>query len=114
MKELERDQECPYEGCDKTYATEGAVNLHIKLKHNGGNKTDREKLAKSLVYCKAKGIVIPDQLEVNLPPGLVKRAAEQIKQISNIQIQDTDLTHLEKKLQVQNLANEKMMKDMEL
>jgi len=86
MKELERDQPCPYEGCGRSYASEGSLNLHIKGKHNGGNKTDREKLAKSLVYCKAKGIMIPDQLEVNLPPGIVKKAAEQIKQMSNIEI----------------------------
>lgn len=46
---------CPYDGCDKVYASEGALNLHIKNKHNGGNKTEREKLAKSLVYWQAKG-----------------------------------------------------------
>lgn len=76
MNELQRDQVCPYGNCGKYYATEGSLNLHIKLKHNGGNKTDREKLAKSLVYCKAKGINIPEQLEVNLPPGIVKKAAQ--------------------------------------
>jgi hypothetical protein len=77
MNELERDFECPYDGCGKNYASEGALNLHIKTKHNGGNKTDREKLAKSLVYCKAKGINIPE-LQVNLPPGIVQKAATQI------------------------------------
>jgi hypothetical protein len=46
MKELEREQPCPYERCGKQYASEGSLNLHIKEKHNGGNKTDREKLAK--------------------------------------------------------------------
>lgn len=35
------------------------MNLHIKLKHNGGNKTDREKIAKSLVYANAKGLNFP-------------------------------------------------------
>jgi len=76
MNELEREFFCPYDSCGKNYASEGALNLHIKTKHNGGNKTDREKLAKSLVYCKAKGIAInPDQLEVNLPPGIVQKAA---------------------------------------
>ena len=71
MCELEREFSCPYDGCSKVYASEGSLNLHIKIKHNGGNKTDREKLAKSLVYCKAKGIHIPENLEVNLPPGIV-------------------------------------------
>jgi hypothetical protein len=56
MCELSRDFICPYDNCGKNYASEGSLNLHIKIKHNGGNKTDREKLAKSLVYCKAKGI----------------------------------------------------------
>ena len=78
MAMLERDQVCPYEGCDKKYASEGSLNLHIKQKHNGGNKTDREKLAKSLIYCKAKGLNVKDQLNVNLPPGIVLKMAEQL------------------------------------
>jgi hypothetical protein len=76
--ELEKNEECPYDGCTKIYASEGALNLHIKTKHNGGNKTYRETLAKALVIRKSKGYVIPDKLDVNLPPGIVKRAAEQI------------------------------------
>jgi hypothetical protein len=51
------------------------LNLHIKIKHNGGNKTDREKIAKSIVFAKANGMNIPDTLEVNLPPGSVEKAA---------------------------------------
>lgn len=46
---------CPYHGCEKSFASEGALNLHIKTKHNGGNKTDREKLAKALVSRKSQG-----------------------------------------------------------
>jgi hypothetical protein len=91
MSELDRDYDCPYPGCDKVYACEGSMNLHIKIKHNGGNKTDREKLAKSLVYCKAKGINIPGNLEVNLPPGIVSKAAKQIKELSDIHIKTDDL-----------------------
>ena len=49
--------------------------MHIKIKHNGGNKTDREKIAKSLVYAKVNGMLIPENLEVNLPPGSVEKAA---------------------------------------
>ena len=78
MAMLERDQCCPYEGCDKKYASEGSLNLHIKQKHNGGNNTDREKLAKNLIICKAKGIIIPEKLEINLPPGIVKEKAQMI------------------------------------
>lgn len=56
------------------------MNLHIKLKHNGGNKTDREKIAKSIVYAKATGLNLPtDQLtaNLNLPPGIIYTVAEQ-------------------------------------
>jgi hypothetical protein len=51
------------------------LNLHIKIKHNGGNKTDREKIAKSIVFAKANGLTLPDQMELNLPPGSVEKAA---------------------------------------
>lgn len=78
MSELNREFTCPYGDCNKTYASEGALNNHIKIKHNGGNKTDREKLAKSLVYCKAKGLKVPDFLEINLPPNIVQQAAKDI------------------------------------
>lgn len=45
-KEINRQYICPYKNCQKVYGSEGSLNLHIKIKHNGGNKTDREKLAK--------------------------------------------------------------------
>jgi hypothetical protein len=37
--------QCPYADCGKFYGSEGSLNLHIKIKHNGGNKTERERLA---------------------------------------------------------------------
>lgn len=37
--------QCPYDNCSKSYGSEVSMNLHIKIKHNGGNKTEREKLA---------------------------------------------------------------------
>ena len=43
--EIEKNFTCPYERCYKIYGSDVSLNLHIKLKHNGGNKTDREKLA---------------------------------------------------------------------
>lgn len=98
VAELERNYNCPYDNCAKPYASEGALNLHIKNKHNGGNKTDREKLAKNLIICQAKGIKVPDRLEINLPPGIVRERAEMIKQLSNIEINVGDLDHLEQKL----------------
>jgi hypothetical protein len=54
-KEIDRSFICPYEACAKVYGSEGSLNLHIKIKHNGGNKTDREKLAKSLVTAHLTG-----------------------------------------------------------
>ena len=42
---LNFNQKCPYPNCGKRYATEVSMNLHIKLKHKGGNKTEREKYA---------------------------------------------------------------------
>ena len=76
--EIERILPCPYAKCNKTYASEGSLNLHIKLKHNGGNKTDREKAAKAIVYHKAQGLEIRPEmaLQVNLPPGLIGKAAQ--------------------------------------
>ncbi len=46
--EIERDYICPYPECGKLYGSEGSLNLHIKIKHNGGNKTEREKMAVSI------------------------------------------------------------------
>ena len=46
-KEISKNEDCPYSGCGKKYGSEGSLNLHMKLKHAAGNKTDREKLAVS-------------------------------------------------------------------
>lgn len=45
--EIDRNCPCPYAKCEKFYGSEGSLNLHIKIKHRGGNKTDREKIAVS-------------------------------------------------------------------
>jgi hypothetical protein len=76
--DIERKFKCPYHKCEKYYGSEGSLNLHIKIKHNGGNKTDREKIAKSIVFAKANGMNIPEMLDVNLPPGSVEKAATQV------------------------------------
>ena len=73
--DIERKFKCPYLKCEKFYGSEGSLNLHIKIKHNGGNKTDREKIAKSIVFARAHGMNLPENLEVNLPPGSVQKAA---------------------------------------
>jgi hypothetical protein len=76
-KEINRSYICPYDSCQKVYGSEGSLNLHIKIKHNGGNKTDREKLAMSLVAAHLNG-TMTNQIELvdlNLPPGTLTKAA---------------------------------------
>lgn len=58
--DVDRNYKCPYPKCEKFYGSEGSLNLHIKIKHGGGNKTDREKIAKSIVFAKANGMNIPE------------------------------------------------------
>lgn len=64
----------------KLYGSEGSLNLHIKIKHNGGNKTDREKIAKSIVIAKVNGMTITEefQMNLNLPPGSLQKAAQML------------------------------------
>lgn len=69
--EIERDYICPYPECGKLYGSEGSLNLHIKIKHNGGNKTEREKMAKSVLNAYINGSLGQEleTLDLNLPPG---------------------------------------------
>jgi hypothetical protein len=48
--EIDKNHICPYSSCNKLYGSEVSLNLHIKLKHNGGNKTERERLAVNIKY----------------------------------------------------------------
>lgn len=63
----------------------------MKLKHNAGSKTDREKLAKSLVWALQSGsgnLGAPGGITesishnnlnaINLPPGIIEKTAKQI------------------------------------
>ena len=62
---------CPYRNCGKTYASETSLNLHIKVKHNGGNKGARKALAKRIIKAHMKGDLskIINSIALNLPPG---------------------------------------------
>jgi len=62
------------------YGSEGSLNLHIKIKHNGGNKTDREKLAKTIIVAHMRGQLcqVIDQIDLNLPPGTISKAAKKL------------------------------------
>ncbi len=99
--EIAKGFACPYEMCEKVYGSEGSLNLHIKLKHNGGNKTDREKIAKSLVYAKASGINLPTETltQLNLPPGIIYSAATQV----GVSLDNAFLKKMEDELKRQNV-----------
>lgn len=86
---------CPYEGCSKFFGSEGSQNLHIKIKHNGGSKTDREKLAKTLIHAYANNTItneIIDSVDLNLPPGVLTKMAQKaglMDKVNEMAILDT-------------------------
>jgi len=110
--EIARQYTCPYEKCSKSYASEGSLNLHIKIKHNGGNKTDRERIAKSLIFAKANGYEITKdiQIQLNLPPGSVKNAASKV----GFAIDNNSIERMENEVQKQAENIRRRMKQDEL
>ena len=78
--ELNKNHSCPYAECERVYNTDCALSNHIMQKHNGGNKTDREKLANALIHCCLNGYSLPEVLKWNLPPGIISKVAEQMEQ----------------------------------
>jgi hypothetical protein len=90
--------------------------LHIKIKHNGGNKTDREKFAKSLVYSQASGMNLPKDFllssleKLNLPPGSIEQAAKQV----GVTIATDQLDEMESELRRRNIVMEREKKKAEL
>jgi hypothetical protein len=61
--------------------------LHIKIKHNGGSKTDRERLAKILVHAFANQTMtneIIDSVDINLPPGVLTKMAQKEGMIDKV------------------------------
>ena len=89
-KEIERSFVCPYQGCSKVYGSEGSLNLHIKIKHNGGNKTDREKLARNLILAHDKGQLQKEieTIDLNLPPGTLQQAAMKVGLLDKVKEDD--------------------------
>jgi hypothetical protein len=88
---MDRSFVCPYDFCQKFYGSEGSLNLHIKIKHNGGNKTDREKLAMNLVNAHLNGTMTTELnfVDLNLPPGTIKKVAQ--KQGLDEEIEEDEL-----------------------
>ena len=76
--EIQKTYQCPYASCAKHYGSEGSLNLHLRLKHNAGSKTEREKAAKQLVWALKSGQDFPVQQlqKINLPPGTIEKAAQ--------------------------------------
>ena len=75
--EIQKSFPCPYKGCHKYYGSEGSLNLHMKIKHNAGTKTEREKTAKQLVWALQTGGTLPNNLQkLNLPPGVIEKAVQ--------------------------------------
>ncbi|CDW90513.1 zinc c2h2 type family protein [Stylonychia lemnae] len=103
--EIDKSYICPYNGCDKYYGSEGSLNLHMKLKHNAGSKTEREKVAKQLAWALQNGLQGAQLLEleglqnINLPPGSIERAAQNL----GIDLQSIPLTQ-------QSIAQQQLIK----
>lgn len=76
--EIAKSFECPYSECGKQYGSEGSLNLHMKLKHNAGSKTEREKLAKSMLCAMQKGSMLQHVPPIKLPPGSLEKAAKNL------------------------------------
>lgn len=50
----------------------------MKIKHRSGNKTDRERLAKQIIFMHVKDQKLPEMLEINLPPGAILEASKEV------------------------------------
>ncbi|KRX00532.1 hypothetical protein PPERSA_04553 [Pseudocohnilembus persalinus] len=81
-QEIDKNYVCPYQDCKKQYGSEVSLNLHIKIKHNGGNKTEREKLVRSIFLAQANGEKVPEH-EINLPPGYIQEYKESMIKLQN-------------------------------
>ena len=65
--------------------------MHIKIKHNGGTKTDRDKYARQLLTAHCNGVINMelDKVDLNLPPGLLQKVVE--RSGLNTQINEGDV-----------------------
>jgi len=71
--EISKSLSCPYKSCEKTYGCEGSLNLHIKVKHCGGTKTERDKYARMLMIALETGAEKPKS-KLNLYEGFEEYA----------------------------------------
>ena len=75
--EIAKSFKCPYADCEKVYGSEGSLNLHMKIKHNAGSKTEREKAARQIIQATKEGQTVKCHMNINLPPGLIEKASQQ-------------------------------------
>lgn len=66
---------CPYTDCFKNYGCDGSLNLHIKVKHQGGTKTDRDRYARQLALALENNQPEPET-NLKLFPGFKEYAIE--------------------------------------
>ena len=82
---MQKSFACPYDGCHKSFGSEASQNLHIKIKHNGGLKSERVALCQELIEAYAAATTklepndhnvvidqaIYDKVTITLPPGML-------------------------------------------
>lgn len=78
--EIVKNYTCPYQSCFKSYGTEVALNLHIKKKHKGGNKSDREDFAREFFLSLRLKKPLP-KTELILPNEFMERVYVEFKRI---------------------------------
>ncbi|KAM3139352.1 hypothetical protein pb186bvf_008572 [Paramecium bursaria] len=71
---------CPYL-CGKSYGSDISLNLHIRLKHNGGSKIQREELAQRMLLSLAKQEPMPEH-NLNLPPKFLEQFCQHYSQFA--------------------------------
>lgn len=79
--EIKKGFTCPYSNCGKNYGSEGSLNLHMKIKHAAGSKTEREKIAREIVLAVRAGIDLTKEQIAHLPylpPGLIEQSAQEL------------------------------------
>jgi hypothetical protein len=64
---IEKSYICPFDTCDKNYGSDVSLNLHMKLKHNSGTKTERESLAREVCLAEEQNRKI--EISLTFPPG---------------------------------------------
>jgi len=77
-----RNYVCPYQNCRKRYGSDVSLNLHIKRKHNGGNKSERELFAKEYFEALKNGEEL--ETELNLPPNFIEDIKEEYYRLNEM------------------------------